>query len=155
MTHISETFGNYDLVKKFKLDFTDVVVSKWKSRSTGLTVIHLDYDGILFSKCVLVSDWFCLALQHRLSMVILWLLQRVRIYFSICYSSYMTFKSLRWLRMPAYTRTVSTYPSLILLYGLDTFFQSSIHGIWKVPLQRHIGPFCKPWFFSRNKCMDE
>jgi hypothetical protein len=51
MAHIpdSETFGNYDLVKRFKLDYTDVVVSKWKSRSTGLTVIHLDYDGILFS----------------------------------------------------------------------------------------------------------
>ena len=55
MTHISETFGNYDLVKKFKLEFTDVVVSKWKSRSTGLTVIHLDYDGILFSLDFIVS----------------------------------------------------------------------------------------------------
>lgn len=40
-----ETFGNYDLVKRVKLDFTDVVVSKWKSRETGLTVIHLDYEG--------------------------------------------------------------------------------------------------------------
>ena len=49
MTHTPETFGNFDLVKKFKLDFTDVVVSKWKSRSTGLTVIHLDYEGMLSS----------------------------------------------------------------------------------------------------------
>lgn len=48
MTHIPETVGNFDLVKKLKLDFTEVVVSKWRSRSTGLTVIHLDYDGILF-----------------------------------------------------------------------------------------------------------
>ncbi|PPQ88654.1 hypothetical protein CVT25_010230 [Psilocybe cyanescens] len=40
-----ETFGNYDLVKRVKLDFTDVVVSKWKSRETGLTVIHLDYEA--------------------------------------------------------------------------------------------------------------
>src|SRR5260221_12627180 len=40
-----ESFGNYDLIKRVKLDFTDVVVSKWKSRVTGLTVIHLDYEG--------------------------------------------------------------------------------------------------------------
>jgi len=46
MTHIPESFGNYDLVKRLKLDFTDVVISKWKSRSTGLTVIHLEYEGI-------------------------------------------------------------------------------------------------------------
>ena len=49
MSHIPETFGNFDLVKRFKLDFTDVFVSKYKSRSTGLTVIHLDYEGMLLS----------------------------------------------------------------------------------------------------------
>ena len=48
MTHIPESFGNFDLVKRLKLDFTDLLVSKWRSRCTGLTVIHLDYDGILF-----------------------------------------------------------------------------------------------------------
>lgn len=41
-----ERFGNFDLIKKVKLDFTDVVVSKWKSRVTGLNVIHLDYEGV-------------------------------------------------------------------------------------------------------------
>ena len=40
-----ESFGNYNLTKRVKLDFTDVVVSKWKSSVTGLTVIHLDYEG--------------------------------------------------------------------------------------------------------------
>jgi hypothetical protein len=45
MTHIPESFGNFDLVKKLKLDYTDVLVSKWRSRRTGLTVVHLDYDG--------------------------------------------------------------------------------------------------------------
>jgi hypothetical protein len=39
------TFGNFDLIKTVKLDFTDVVVSKWRSRVTGLSVVHLDYDG--------------------------------------------------------------------------------------------------------------
>ena len=48
MTHIPESFGNFDLIKKLKLDYTDVLVSKWRSRRTGLTVIHLDYDGLLF-----------------------------------------------------------------------------------------------------------
>ncbi|EPQ60716.1 hypothetical protein GLOTRDRAFT_30984 [Gloeophyllum trabeum ATCC 11539] len=40
-----QTLGNYDLVRRFKLDFSDVVVSKWKSRTTGLTVVHLDYEA--------------------------------------------------------------------------------------------------------------
>ena len=41
----SETHGNFDLIKRFKLDFADIHVSKWKSRETGLSVVHLDYDG--------------------------------------------------------------------------------------------------------------
>jgi hypothetical protein len=40
-----EKFGNFDLVRRFKLDFTDVTVSKWRSRITGLSVVHLDYEG--------------------------------------------------------------------------------------------------------------
>jgi hypothetical protein len=43
----TESFGDYHLIKRTKLDFTDVVVSKWKSSVTGLTVIHLDYEGII------------------------------------------------------------------------------------------------------------
>ena len=45
MSQSTESFGNYQLIKRVKLDFTDVVVSKWKSDVTGLTVIHLDYEG--------------------------------------------------------------------------------------------------------------
>jgi hypothetical protein len=45
MVQSPQSFGNYDLIKRVKLDFTDVVVSKWKSRITGLTVVHLDYEG--------------------------------------------------------------------------------------------------------------
>jgi hypothetical protein len=41
----SASFGNFDLVRRFKLDYTDVDVSKWRSRVTGLGVVHLDYDG--------------------------------------------------------------------------------------------------------------
>ncbi|KAF8807490.1 hypothetical protein BYT27DRAFT_7189561 [Phlegmacium glaucopus] len=55
MTHIPESFGNYDLVKRLKLDFTDVVVSKWKSRSTGLTIIHLDYEAPIVSGYFVVA----------------------------------------------------------------------------------------------------
>lgn len=40
-----EKFGNFDLVRRFKLDFTDVTISKWRSRITGLSVVHLDYEG--------------------------------------------------------------------------------------------------------------
>ncbi|KAI0036602.1 Metalloenzyme, LuxS/M16 peptidase-like protein [Vararia minispora EC-137] len=41
----SRPYGNFDLVKRVKLDFTPVTVSKWKSRVTGLTVVHLDYEA--------------------------------------------------------------------------------------------------------------
>jgi hypothetical protein len=41
----AENFGNFDLVRRFKLAFTDVTVSKWRSRITGLTIVHLDYEG--------------------------------------------------------------------------------------------------------------
>jgi hypothetical protein len=51
--HAPETFGHFDLVRRFKLGFTDVEVSKWQSRVTGLSVVHLDYDGV------------CLAFLHR------------------------------------------------------------------------------------------
>jgi len=48
MTQSAESFGNYDLIKRVKLDFTDVAISKWRSRVTGLTVIHLDYEGKVY-----------------------------------------------------------------------------------------------------------
>lgn len=40
------SFGNFDLVQQVKLDYTDVVVSKWRSRVSGLTLVHLDYEGV-------------------------------------------------------------------------------------------------------------
>ncbi|KAF9460806.1 Metalloenzyme, LuxS/M16 peptidase-like protein [Collybia nuda] len=45
MFNTREKYGNFDLVKQIKLDFTDVVVSKWRSRVTGLSVVHLDYEA--------------------------------------------------------------------------------------------------------------
>lgn len=43
-----QSFANFDLVKRIALDKTDIVVSKWQSRITGLTVVHLDYEGKYF-----------------------------------------------------------------------------------------------------------
>jgi hypothetical protein len=40
-----ETFGNFDLIKRVKLGFSDITVSDWRSRVTGLKVVHLDYEG--------------------------------------------------------------------------------------------------------------
>ncbi|KAF9069136.1 Metalloenzyme, LuxS/M16 peptidase-like protein [Rhodocollybia butyracea] len=40
-----QVFGNFDLVQRVQLDFTDVVVSRYKSRVTGLSVVHLDYEA--------------------------------------------------------------------------------------------------------------
>ena len=41
----SETFGNFDLINRVKIDFSEVTVSSWRSRVTGLNVVHLDYEG--------------------------------------------------------------------------------------------------------------
>ncbi|KAI0375392.1 hypothetical protein BV20DRAFT_960528 [Pilatotrama ljubarskyi] len=49
------THGNFDLIKKFKLDFADIHVSKWKSRSSGLSVVHLDYDAPLVNGYFVVA----------------------------------------------------------------------------------------------------
>lgn len=45
----SQSFANFDLVKRVALDKTGIVVSKWQSRVTGLTVVHLDHEGKYFS----------------------------------------------------------------------------------------------------------
>lgn len=41
----SETFGNFDLLQRVKLDYTDVEISRWQSRVTGLNIAHVDFDG--------------------------------------------------------------------------------------------------------------
>ncbi|KAJ7619113.1 Metalloenzyme, LuxS/M16 peptidase-like protein [Mycena polygramma] len=46
-----QKFGNFDLVKSIKLGFTDVQVSKWRSRVTGLSIVHLDYEVFDDSGC--------------------------------------------------------------------------------------------------------
>ncbi|KAH7318836.1 Metalloenzyme, LuxS/M16 peptidase-like protein [Rhizoctonia solani] len=42
-----ETFdtGNFELLQRVKLDYTDVEVTKWRSKVTGLSVVHIDYDA--------------------------------------------------------------------------------------------------------------
>lgn len=45
-TPMSESYGNFDRVVDVKLDYTDVRVSRWRSRVTGLNVVHLDYEGL-------------------------------------------------------------------------------------------------------------
>ncbi|GAW07990.1 cytoplasmic protein [Lentinula edodes] len=45
MSTTPQVFGNFDLIQKFKLDFAEVVVSKYRSRITGLSIVHLDYEA--------------------------------------------------------------------------------------------------------------
>ncbi|KAK2461846.1 hypothetical protein APHAL10511_006309 [Amanita phalloides] len=51
----SEKFGNFDLLQRIKLDFTEVVVSKWRSRVSGLSIVHLDYDAPLVNGYFVVA----------------------------------------------------------------------------------------------------
>ncbi|KAJ6503445.1 Metalloenzyme, LuxS/M16 peptidase-like protein [Mycena vitilis] len=52
-----QKFGNFDLVKSIKLGFTDVQVSKWRSRVTGLSIVHLDYEAPI------VNGYFAVATE--------------------------------------------------------------------------------------------
>ena len=40
-----EKFENFDLIERVKLGISDITVSSWRSRVTGLRVVHLDYEG--------------------------------------------------------------------------------------------------------------
>jgi len=42
---LSESFGNFDLIKRVDVSYSPIRVSKWRSRVTGLTVVHIDYEG--------------------------------------------------------------------------------------------------------------
>ncbi|KAG8804325.1 hypothetical protein FRC16_009538 [Serendipita sp. 398] len=37
--------GNFKLTKKIKLNYTDVVITQWRSEETGLKIVHVDYEG--------------------------------------------------------------------------------------------------------------
>lgn len=43
--NLQQTYKNFDLVTTFKTPFADINVSKWRSRVSGLSVVHLEYDG--------------------------------------------------------------------------------------------------------------
>ncbi|GJJ09486.1 hypothetical protein Clacol_003709 [Clathrus columnatus] len=42
---IAGSFGNFDLLRKHPLKIRDITMYKWRSRITGLNVLHLDYQG--------------------------------------------------------------------------------------------------------------
>lgn len=41
----ADAFHNFDLLSRVKVKYGDVVLSKWRSRVTGLTLVHIDYQG--------------------------------------------------------------------------------------------------------------
>ncbi|KAF9650047.1 hypothetical protein BDM02DRAFT_3185737 [Thelephora ganbajun] len=48
-------FGNFDLIRTEKLGLADIIVSKYRSRETGLTVVHLDYEAPLVNGYFVVA----------------------------------------------------------------------------------------------------
>ncbi|KAG9018965.1 hypothetical protein FRB90_007729 [Tulasnella sp. 427] len=47
MDSTTSQHGNFDLVKKVKLDYAPIELQKWTSRKTGLSVVHLDCESPL------------------------------------------------------------------------------------------------------------
>ncbi|KAJ1311433.1 hypothetical protein OPQ81_009922 [Rhizoctonia solani] len=48
---------NFELLQRVKLDYAEVEVTKWRSKVTGLTVLHIDYDAPI------VKGYFVLATE--------------------------------------------------------------------------------------------
>jgi hypothetical protein len=44
-TMSSDSVGNFDLLKRVQVSGAPIQVSKWRSRVTGLSVVHVDYEG--------------------------------------------------------------------------------------------------------------
>jgi hypothetical protein len=49
--NLPSKFGNFDLIRTEKLGLADIFLSKYRSRATGLTVVHLDYEGMWRNVC--------------------------------------------------------------------------------------------------------
>ena len=57
----SNTFGDFALVNRVKPGFSEITVSSWRSRVTGLNVLHLDYEGEHITAAISPSSY-----AHRL-----------------------------------------------------------------------------------------
>ncbi|QRV76246.1 Zinc metalloprotease [Ceratobasidium sp. AG-Ba] len=59
MTIPTETFdtSNFELLQRVKVDYADIELTKWRSKKTGLTVLHVDYDAPI------VKGYFVLATE--------------------------------------------------------------------------------------------
>ena len=150
----TESFGNYNLIKRVKLDFADVVVSKWNSSVTGLTVIHLDYDGS-FLLCPLFSlSWVLTASQHRLSMGTLSSQLNVRYSFILFSLYHWRSCRFRWFWLSPYTRTVRKVSRTIIWMTYRLPLKSRVYGLRKVSTQRCFGPVIESCIRRWDECLD-
>lgn len=43
---LPKTFGSFDLLQDFVVDENlNIKLARWRSRESGLSVVHLEYDG--------------------------------------------------------------------------------------------------------------
>jgi hypothetical protein len=142
-----ETFGDFDLINRVEIGYSKVTVSSWRSRVTGLSVVHLDYDGERFATAVCLPS----SHVHRLndSSHREWL-------FCGAHREYANFASV------ISSLPYNTQFSMILVvrtpwnseYMLSTrdFVPDvvspkfGLYGLGEVPLQRDHKQICEPWF---------
>jgi hypothetical protein len=46
----------FELLREVQIDCADVTLSKWRSKKSGLTVVHLDYDTPIVNGYVVVAS---------------------------------------------------------------------------------------------------
>lgn len=44
-----QSYGNFDLLQRIEVESAESVIEEWRSRTTGLTVVHIDYDSTFFN----------------------------------------------------------------------------------------------------------
>lgn len=43
---MSEPIEDFELLEQIRLKSAEIVVTKWRNTLSGLTVVHLDYEGM-------------------------------------------------------------------------------------------------------------
>lgn len=60
-----DSIGNFELLKRIALNYTDVTITKWRSKDTGLKVVHVDYEGPI------INGYFAVATES-MPFALLW-----------------------------------------------------------------------------------
>jgi hypothetical protein len=54
----TDSIGNFELLKRITLNYTGVTITKWRSKDTGLKIVHVGYEGPI------INSYFAVATEN-------------------------------------------------------------------------------------------